>query len=261
MKKIVMILFLIIMLTGCGSNLRSSSGKLITLTHDFEQNGLALNAKITIGKNVKVDASITNNSGETIVYNGRCGIPFMISVKKEDAYSHLVASGEKEVVCDDVFDPNDLKEMEPNETFEKEITFKREVRLSNGRSVNALSGMYDVYFSFQMQDKERFLSTLPLELVMDKVSEIMTVDQAKAKAKENKEVMEWFGKHEKDNMSIESEDAILSDGMWTVMFHSFHKDKDDRLDRIIINMDARSGDIKGIHYEELGKEALEYLDK
>ncbi|WP_435170710.1 hypothetical protein [Paenibacillus glycanilyticus] len=260
MKKIVMFLFLLIMLTGCGSKSQSVPGNLITLTHDFEQNGLVLNAKITINKNIKVVASITNNSGETIVYNDRCSIPFKIFVQKEDAYSLLIAIGEKEVVCVDIFDPNDLKEMEPNETLEKEITFKREVRLSNGQSVSALSGMYDVYFSFQMHGKERFLSTLPLELVMDKVSEILTVDQAKAKAKENKEVMEWIEEHEKENMSIESEDAILSEGMWTVMFHSFHKEKDDRLDRIIINMDARSGDIKGIHYEELSKEALEYLN-
>ncbi|MCM3628229.1 hypothetical protein M3194_12725 [Paenibacillus glycanilyticus] len=231
------------------------------ITHDFKQNGLTLKAKITIGDSIKVDASITNNSGNTIIYNKRCGIPFMIYVQKEDAYTHLIASGEKAVVCEDIFDPNDLKEMKPNETFNKKITFKREVRLTNESSVHALSGMYDVYFSFQMQDKERFLSKVPIELKMDKEPEIMTVDQAKAKAKENKEVREWFDEHEKENLIIKSEDAILSDGMWTVMFHTLGNDTAGISDRMIINMDAKSGDIKGIHYEEFDKEALEFLDK
>ncbi|XEC94056.1 hypothetical protein AB6A23_22360 [Paenibacillus tarimensis] len=262
MKKFVLILFLILIVTGCGSNLQSASGELETLTHDFKQNGLALKANIKLGKYIKVNASITNNSGETIIYNGRCGIPFRISVKKEDAHSHLIPRDEEEVGCDDIFDPNDLREMEPNETFEKEITFKREVSLTNGRTVSALSGMYEVSFSFQMHGNERFFSSLPLELMMDKEPEIMTVDQAKALAKENKEVMKWFDEYEKEDTSIESEDAILSDGMWTVMFHAIHKDKDkDGADRIIINMDAKSGDIKAIHYEELSKEVLEFLKK
>ena len=72
--------------------------------------------------------------------------------------------------------------------------------------------------------------------------------------------MKWFDEHEKEDMSIESEDAILSDGMWTVMFHAIHKDKDS-VDRIIINMDAKTGDIKGIQYEEVSKEVLEMLNK
>lgn len=260
MKKFVLILFLILTVTGCGSNVQSAYGELETLTHDFHQNGLAIKANIKVGKNIKVDASITNNSGETIIYNGRCGIPFSISVKKEDAHSYLIARDEKEVGCDDIFDPNDLREMEPNETFEKEITFKREVSLTNGHTVSALSGMYEVSFSFQMHDNERVFSSLSLELMMDKEPEIMTVDHAKEFAKENIEVMKWFDEHEKEDMSIESEEAILSDGMWTVMFHAIHKDKDG-VDRIIINMDAKSGDIKGIHYEEVSKEVLEMLDK
>jgi hypothetical protein len=260
MKKIVLILFLMITVTGCGANMQSASGELKTLTHEDNQDGLAIKATIKIGKNIKVDASITNSSGETIIYNGRCGIPFNISMKKEDAYSHLITRDEKEVGCDDVFGPNDLREMEPNETFEKEITFKREVSLTNGRTVRALSGIYEVSFTFQRHEKERIFSSLPLELMMDKEPEILTVDQAKEFAKENIEVMKWFDEHEKEDMSIESEDAILSDGMWTVMFHAIHKDKDS-VDRIIINMDAKSGDIKGIHYEEVSKEVLEMLNK
>jgi hypothetical protein len=184
----------------------------------------------------------------------------MISVKKEDAHSNLVARGEKEAGCDSMFDPNDLREMKPNETFEKEITFKRVVSITNSRTVSALSGMYEVHFSFQMHENDRFFSLFPFELKMDNDPEIMTVDQAKAMLKENKEVMEWFDEHEKEDMSIESEDPILSDGMWIVMFHAIHKDKHG-VDRIIINMDAKSGDIKGIHYEELGKEVLEFLEK
>lgn len=250
-------LILILILSACGTNQQSASGDLETFTYDFEQNGLALKATIKIGKDIKVDASITNTSRETIIYNGRCGIPFGISVKKEDANSYLVMDNVQEESCEDIFDPNDLREMKPNETFEKEITFKRKVSLMNERIVNALSGMYEMSFSFQTHDNERFFSSLPLELMNDKEPEIMTVDQAKEMAKENKEVMKWFDEHEKENMSIESEDAILSEGMWTVAFHAIHKDG---ADRIIINMNAKSGNIKAIHYEKLGKDVLEFLE-
>ncbi|MEC2074528.1 hypothetical protein [Metabacillus fastidiosus] len=255
MKKFVLILVLI--LSACGTNQKSASGDLETLTHNFEQNGLALKATIEIGKDIKVDASITNTSRETIIYNDRCGIPFGISVKKEDASSYLVTSNGLEESCEGIFDPNDLREMKPNETFKKEITFKRKVRLTNERTVNALSGMYEMSFSFQTHDNERFLSSLPLELMNNKEPEIMTVDQAKEMARENKEVMKWFDEHEKENMPIESEDAILSEGMWTVAFHAIYKDG---VDRIIINMNAKSGNIKEIHYEELGKDVLELLE-
>jgi hypothetical protein len=258
MKKIVLILFLILTVTGCGSNLQSASGKLETLTHDFEQDGLALKANIKIGKDIKVDASLTNNSGEIIIYNGRCGIPFGIFVRKEDAHSHLIASNEKEVSCEDIFDPNDLREMKPNESFTKKITFKRKVGLTNERTVSALSGTYEVNFFFQMHDKGRFFSSFPIELVNDREPEIMTVDQARAVAKENEEVMEWFSEREGANMPIESNDSILSDGMWTVSFHAIHNAG---ADRIIINMDAKSGHIKGIHYQELSKDVLKALSK
>ncbi|MED4462553.1 hypothetical protein [Metabacillus fastidiosus] len=255
MEKFALILILI--LSACGTTQQSTSGDLKTFTHEFEQNGLALKATIEVGKDIKVDAFITNTSKETIIYNERCGIPFGIWVKKEDASSYLVTDNTLEESCEDIFNPDDLREMKPNETFEKEITFKRKVRLTNERTVNALSGMYEMSFSFQPHDNERFLSSLPLELMNDKEPEIMAVDQAKEMAKKNKEVMKWFDEHEKENISIESEDAILSEGMWTVAFHAIHKD---RVDRIIINMNAKSGNIKDIHYEKLGKDILEFLE-
>lgn len=73
MKKFVLILFFILTVTGCGANRQSAYGEQETLTYDYNQNGLAIKANIKVGKNIKVDASITNNSGKTIIYNGRCG--------------------------------------------------------------------------------------------------------------------------------------------------------------------------------------------
>jgi hypothetical protein len=255
MKKLVLILSLLFV-SACGTNQQSASDDIKMLTHDFEQNGLALQATIKMGKDIKVDASITNTSGETIIYNGRCGIPFGISVKKDDAHSHLVTRNGWEESCEDIFNPDDLREMKPNETFEKQIAFKREVSLTNQRTVSALSGVYEVSFSFQMHDNERFLSSLPIELTNDKEPEILTVDQAKETAKENEKVKKWFKKHEKEGMSIESEDATLSEGMWTVAFHAIHRDG---ADRIIINMNAKSGKIEAVHHEELGEDVLEFL--
>jgi len=258
MKKIMLILALTLIVAGC--ELRQASADQQTITHDYEQDGLALKATITIAKNIIVDASITNDSGKTIIYNERCGVPFSISVKKGDAQTHLAARGEKLIACDSMFDPNDLREMKPGQTFEKEVTFKRELRLTNGRTVSALSGVYEVNFAFQPHENKRFYSSLPIELTMDNNPEIMTVDQAKSKAKANKEVSEWFEKREKGDMLIKSEEPILSDDMWTVMFHAIHEDRDSA-DRIVINMDATSGEVKAVHYEELNKEVLEMLVK
>lgn len=260
MKKImvILLLFLILFVSGCGMNQESASGDLETLTYDFEQNGLALNTTIKIGKDIKVDASITNKSEETIMYNGRCGIPFEITVKKEDADSYLVTRNNIENSCEAIFDPDDLRELKANETIEKEITFKREVSLTSNRTVSALSGVYEMSFSFQMHENEGFLSSLPIELMSEKEPEIMTVEQAKNMAKEDVEVKKWLHEHKKEGRSIESEDAILSDGMWTVAFHAIHQDG---ADRIIINMNAESGKIKGIHFEELGGEVVEFLNE
>ncbi|HZH63175.1 MAG TPA: hypothetical protein VEY70_27220 [Metabacillus sp.] len=257
-KLVILLLFLILFVSACGTNQEPASGDLQTLTYDFEQNRLALKSRIKIGEEIKVAASITNKSGDTILYNGRCGIPFRISVKKEDADSYLVTRNKNEIGCEGIFDPDDLRELKPNETIEKEITFKREVSITNNRTVSALSGMYEMSFSFQLHENEGFLSSLPIELKNEKEPEIMTVEQAKNTAKENEEVKKWFKEHDNKGLSIESEDAILSDGMWTVAFHAIHQDG---ADRIIINMNAQSGKIKGIHYEELGEEVVEFLNK
>ncbi|MRH41695.1 hypothetical protein GH741_03290 [Aquibacillus halophilus] len=81
--------------------------------------------------------------------------------------------------CVDVFDPNDLKEMKPEETFEKEISFKLEVELTNQETANALNGMLEVSFSFQLHDNGRFSSSLLVDLINGKETEILSMDQAK----------------------------------------------------------------------------------
>ncbi|WP_163539568.1 hypothetical protein [Gracilibacillus sp. YIM 98692] len=258
MKKLlvlILLFFLMLIFSACEANQLVAPDQ-ETLTHDVEQNGLALQATIKVGKDINVDASITNTSSETIIYNGRCGIPFRISVQKEDAHANLVPRNRKGGGCTDVFDPDDLREMKPNETFDKKITFKREVSLTNKRTVPALNGEYKVFFSFEMHEKERFLSSLPIKLTNNKETEIMTVDQAKKMAKTNKEVKRWFDEHEKQDMPIESEDAILSEGMWTVAFHAIYQDG---ANRIVINMNAETGEVKAIHYEEVGKDVLGFL--
>lgn len=60
--------------------------------------------------------------------------------------------------------------------------------------------------------------------------------------------------HEQKDMSIGSEDAILSSGIWTVAFHAIHESG---ADRIVINMDAKTGKVKAVHYDNLPKEAVE----
>ncbi|WP_409250618.1 hypothetical protein V1502_10580 [Bacillus sp. SCS-153A] len=147
--------------------------------------------------------------------------------------------------------------MKPNETLKKEITFNRKIRLSKNDTVNALDGMYEVTYSFELHDEGAFLASVPVELKNNKQTDILTINKAREMAKENKEVKEWFTKQEDKNLSVESEEAILSQGMWTVAFHSVYKES---VKRIVINMDAETGDIKAVHHEDLGKDALKFLD-
>ncbi|PGT82760.1 MULTISPECIES: hypothetical protein [Bacillaceae] len=256
MKKLAAVL-LVLLISACSINEPSSSNTQV-LTHEFEENGIALEATIEVDKEIKLNASITNTSKESIIYNGRCGIPFMIFIKKEDAHLYLVRSNGDEVNCESVFDPKDLKKMEPNETFEKQVTFKREVNFTNQSTVQALNGMYEVSFSFQKHENEPFVSLIPLELNNDQEPEIFTVEQAKERAKEKEEVKKWFEEHQGEGMSIESEDSILNDGMWTVIFRAVHKDG---ADRIIINLDAKSGEFGEVHYENIGLETLKLLNE
>jgi len=257
MKKLVVILF-ILFISGCNIKEPSSSSDTQVLTHDVEQDGIALQATIEMEKEININASITNTSNETIVYNDRCGIPFSISIKKDDAHIYLNSSNGEEMNCESVLDPKDLKKMEPNETFEKQVTFKREINLTDHRTVHALSGMYEVSFSFQKHDNDSFISLFPIELNSNNDPEILTVEQASERAKEKEEVKKWFEEHEGEGMNIESEDSILTDGMWTVIFRAIHKDG---ADRIIINMDAKSGEFGEIHYDKVGLETLKLLKK
>ncbi|PZD97158.1 hypothetical protein DNH61_04525 [Paenibacillus sambharensis] len=255
MYKWIGILCLLAIAAGCGSYPTSSGGQ-ETLTYEDEQEGLALTAHIKVANDITVDASITNISGKTLVYNGRCGIPFGIFIKMADAHSHLVTHDNKEMSCEDIFDPGDLRNLEPNETIDKEVTFQRKIALTNNRLIGAFSGLYEVSFTFQMHGGQRFQSSLPIELNHNKEPDIMTVDEAKSAAQANNEVANWFLEQEKDEMTIKSEDAILSDGVWAVMFHAYREDRE-LAARIIINMDAKSGTIKVIHYEEVDKKYLQ----
>lgn len=256
MKKLAVILFILI-ISGCDIKEPSSSSDTQVLTHDVEQNGIALQATIEMEKEININASITNTSKEAIVYNDRCGIPFSISIKKDDAHIYLNSNGE-EMNCESVLDPKDLKKMEPNETFEKQVTFKREINLTDQSTVQALGGMYEVSFSFQKHDNDSFISLFPIELDTDKDPEILTVEQARDRAKEKDEVKKWFEEHEGEGMIIESEESILNDGIWTVIFRAIHKDG---ADRIIINIDAKSGEFREVHYDKVGLETLKLLNE
>ncbi|MCT2535360.1 hypothetical protein NC661_19415 [Aquibacillus koreensis] len=256
MRKWIWIL-LLLFISACGTDQQTTSSDLETLTHHDEQKGLTLEATINIGKDIIIDASITNTSGETITYNDGCGIPFGIVIKKEDAHSHLINLNGEEESCFPTFTPDDLTEMESNETFEKEVTFKREVELTNNSTTTALIGVYEVSFSFGTHENGDFVSSLPIKLTSDEEPEILTREQVIEKAKQNEEVETWFNEQETKGISIETEDGILSEGMWTVAFHAIDQDK---ANRIIINMHAKTGEVKAVHYEELEEEVLEFLE-
>ncbi|KGX90159.1 hypothetical protein [Pontibacillus marinus] len=246
----------LLIMSACGTtNEKVASVNLETIKHEVEKNGLSLEATIKKGSNIHVEASLTNVSGETIVYNGRCGVPFWISIQKENAHAHLIAPNSERNGCEDIFDPDDLRDMKPGESFEIDKTFAKKVNLDQNKTVNALSGKYEVSFSFEMHKKDTFSSMFPIELKNENEPEILTVEQAIQTAKEDGEVKEWIEGHKAKGVSVESEDAILSMGMWSVGFHAIYEDK---AYRIIINMNAKSGDIQDINYEELGESVIRF---
>jgi hypothetical protein len=199
-----------------------------------------------------VDGAITNTSGENIIYNGGCGVPFGIYVKKEDADSYLVSDTESNnAACDDIFDPADLRELNPMETLKKEVTFERKVRVSDNKTAEAFSGKYEVTFSFELHEGESFETSIPIKLTNTEKPVILTMERARETAKENSEVKEWFAHYEQEGITVKLEEAIISSGMWTVAFYAVEQSQE--VKRLVINMDAESGEIKGIHEQNLGK--------
>jgi hypothetical protein len=248
MKKAL--LCLVLFLSACGTGSQPMNSDKESLTHTFEKNGLSLKAEIDIGEKIKVDAAITNTSGENIIYNGRCGVPFGIYVKKKDADSYLVSDNEI-TACDDMFDSADLRELNPNETLKKEVTFKRKVRVSDNQTAAAFRGKYEVTFSFELHEEASFNTSIPIKLSNAEIPDILTMEQAREAAKESTSVKEWFAHYEKDGIAVKPEEAMLSSGMWTVAFYAVEQSQE--VKRLVINMDAESGEIKGIHEQNLGK--------
>ncbi|WP_421378005.1 hypothetical protein ACOJQI_11895 [Bacillus salacetis] len=250
MKKAL--LCLVLFLSACGTVSQPRNGDTESLTHTFEKNGLSLKAEIHIGKKIKVDAAITNISGENIIYNGRCGVPFGINVKKGDADSYLVSDNDSNnAACDDMFDPADLRELDPDETLKKEVAFKRKVKVSDNQTAEAFSGKYEVTFSFELHERESFETSIPIKLSNAEKPDILTMEQARETAKVNSEVKEWFAHYEQEGITVKPEEAMLSSGMWTVAFYAV--EQSEAVKRIVINLDAESGKLKGIHQQNLGK--------
>lgn len=239
-------MLLLLATSACGQGQLSSVDQTEdeTLVHEYEEKGLALTATATIGEDIEVKAVITNISEEPIVYNDGCGGSLSLYAEKEDVRADLITS-EGAKVCNAIFDPDDLREMQPNETIEKEVVIKRQLRLSNSEVVDALSGAYKINIYFQLHEQEPFHTVMPFELLSDEEPDILTVAQAEEMAMKSEEVQSWFQEQEDEGLSIESEDPILGGGMWTVMFRT----KPNGAERIVINMDAKSGEIEAVHVE------------
>ncbi|MGM8216443.1 hypothetical protein ACLIA0_12810 [Bacillaceae bacterium W0354] len=262
MKRTIFIFVILALLTACGTKENQTatfSGDTSVIEHTYGDIGLALSAKVTVDQDIKVEATLKNVSGKTIVYNGRCGVPFHIFMRMQNSHAYL--SHDQELIeCEDIFDPNDLENFKAGDTFEKTVVFKREFALSNNKKTPAHTGDYAIEFSFTTNGDGHFFTEAPVYLKHDSEPHILTQEQAKQKTLTDSKVKKWHDQWKEKGIEIKTEKSLLSDGSWHICYHAIdHK----MVNRIIVAVDYNTGEVKRVHTEEFEFEEgmQEWLDE
>lgn len=249
MKRISFILALVLFLAACGtkdSTTASFSGETSTFNHTYEDIGLELTADITVAQDIEVKATLKNVSGKTLEYNGRCGVPFYISMKMKDTSVYL-ANDQELLACEDIFDPNDIEKMKVNESFEKTVIFKREFDMFNTEKTPAHDGDYTIEFTFTTYGDGHFFSEYPIYLKHDTEPKILTLEEAKYKALNDPKVKKWHDELKEDGVEIKTGHPFLSEGNWYLSFHAVY---DDKVAQLVVAVDYNTGEVKRVNTEE-----------
>ncbi|MRG84993.1 hypothetical protein [Salinibacillus xinjiangensis] len=217
------------------------------------QNGLQLTAQFSDvelqpGDRLKVEATLKNESGQTLHYNGRCGIPFVISGAAKDGSVHLINNSKAES-CQDIYDPNDIEEFRPGEKFTITSAFEPRVRINQSTETDAPEGEYEISLSFQTEEGEN-LYIKESVMVQGTAPDIISKKDAVSAAKGHAEVKGWLTENE--DIGVVEEDHFIADNIWAVMFHT----KDFSMDnpgltgkRLVVHVDSQSGEVVNVFEE------------
>src|SRR5690554_1407234 len=254
MKRfIILVIVSLIVLSACGTrgnNAQTSTIKpeeVETFDYQFTDKGLELTADIEVENEITVNATIKNITDKTIVYNGRCGIPFYITIQMDGANAYLATKGDGEIIeCEDIFAPEDLEDLEAGDSFEKTVTFAREFAFFNRDNTPLHEGDYHLQFGFTTFDSGHFYTEYPLYLTSQVEPEILTLEEAINLGTEHEDFVKWKEEQEEKGLEVKTERGLLTDDEWVLGLHSL----DEQLvNRIIVAINHRSGDVTRIDYE------------
>jgi hypothetical protein len=216
--------------------------------YEKEEDGLLLTAEIS-NKTLEADdklvikATLKNTSGKTLHYNGRCGVPLGIGNESSSTEQsiHLSDGSNIYTVCTDMYDPNDIKEFKHGEVFNKEVTFYPKVMLNHTKNETseAPAGTYRITFTFLTEEGNKMNGMSPIE-VKNTTPSILSIKEAVEIAKKQPRAVKWMKEAKQE---FEKKPAILSEGGWHIVF----KNKNSQYDRIIIAVDAKTGEVKAIN--------------
>ncbi|MFC4402928.1 hypothetical protein [Gracilibacillus xinjiangensis] len=259
MRRILPTIGIFLFLTGCGTTENSPAVGVeepVQMQLNHKENGMKLSAEITVGESIHVDAVLENTSDQTILYNGRCGIPFRIFVEMDGSNAALNSNIES-TACEDIFDPNDLEEFRAGETIERAVTFAREFTFPGVNKENhstAHNGDYKVYFSFQPHNVDQITAQYPITLLDNAEPDMITIEEAKALALEDEKVTHWYQEQQQAGLKVEAEEAILSTGSWHLPFYA---KGEEIVYRIVVAIDFRSGNITDFNVDEIDRQFWE----
>jgi hypothetical protein len=247
---LIVIIFYVIVSNETVDKQTGSSQVPVSDTITITKNGLELKMELSDttlspGDELKVMASITNQTGKDLSYYGYCGIPITITASKNDQSVWLISNKEGEA-CPDIYDPSAVKPYKQNDTLHTEIIFYPKVMLDDNKKIDAFSGEYTLQLFFRTEEGNEISANVPIKVV-DANPEIISMNEAVEKSKSHHTVQEWMTENE--NIGIVEEKHFLSQNMWVIMFHT----KDFQMDemnpsgkRIIVHVDAKSGEILNV---------------
>ncbi|WP_226529266.1 hypothetical protein [Metabacillus niabensis] len=215
-----------------------------SVIYETDNNGLLLKTEISTSalepnKELIVKATIENISDKTLHYNGRCGNPIGISVFSSTEYLHLWSGEDIDIVCNDIYDPDDIVSLEPNEILSKEATYHPNIRIDQRNIIEAPEGDYNVIFSFMTEEKIQLDATYPIK-VKNTDFPLLPLEEAISIAKKDPRVMKWM---ETIDQQYVRGKPILSEGNWHIPF----KSQKSQYDRIIIAIDYQTGEVQDVN--------------
>lgn len=259
MKKVLIILSILIAVAAFALSftLLMNKGKQVDYTQKeiSSSNGMEITIEVNDDEfepkdTIHVKVTLKNITDEPIIYNGRCGPPLLLYIQPAFAEYSLI-SKEKEKGCEEIFNENDLRELNPGDMVVKHKTFYPKFYINDHKKIHALDGRYLIHTSFQTHKMGRIYETFPITIHNPK-SIILSLEKAREIAKAQPETKEWFAKFSSDEYEIKEDTPLLTDEKWFITYQAYKNDK--LINHYFVAIDVYSKEVKRVKEQKISKD-------